>query len=169
METNVATVLAHSFGILLNKLAPLEQEELNTVPFPGSWTAAQVGEHLLKSYDVVACLTGTVAPTSRKADAYVKPLSEQFLNFDIKMESPDFIRPSAGVIDKSYLMAGLNERTKGILDYAESGPDLTLTCLDFELPGLGALTRLEWLNFVNVHTIRHNHQLVTIIQYVSKS
>src|SRR5690606_3413984 len=106
--------------------------------------------------------------TVRDPEAYVAPLSEQFLNFEIRMQSPDFILPTEEPIAKDQLMSGLNARTETILDFANSDDDMTLTCLDFELPNLGTLTRIEWLNFVLVHTLRHNHQLANIVQQLQE-
>src|SRR5690606_36869671 len=148
MENNLSTSLESAFDQLLSVLASLDQNELNTLPFSGSWTAAQVGDHLCKSYDVIECLRGSVDITVRDPEAYVAPLSEQFLNFEIRMQSPDFILPTEEPIAKDQLMSGLNARTETILDFANSDADMTLTCLDFELPNLGTLTRIEWLNFV---------------------
>jgi hypothetical protein len=40
--------------------------------------------------------------------------------------------------------------------------DLSVICLDFELPGMGMLTRLEWIDFYVFHTRRHIVQLERI-------
>lgn len=166
-KEKLSAELQTAFDKLLNMLEALDKPTLNQVPFPHSWTAAQVGDHLRKSYDVIGCLTGQTAPTQRDPEAHVAPLSEMFLNFNIKMESPDFILPSTNEISKEELLEGLRARIASISDFATSDADMTLTCLDFELPTLGTLTRIEWLNFVRVHTMRHNHQLEGIIKLIS--
>lgn len=158
-KDKLSAELQAAFARLLSLLEAMDEPTLNRVPFTGSWTAAQVGDHLRKSYDVVACLTGQTAHTQRDPEAYVAPLSDAFLNFEIKMESPDFILPSTDEIGKKQLLDGLRARMASITGFADSDADMTLTCLDFELPTLGTLTRIEWLNFVYVHTTRHNHQL----------
>jgi hypothetical protein len=162
-QEQLSGALQKAFEELLNTLSSLDERALNTIPFEGSWTAAQVGDHLRRSYDVINCLTGQVAPTDRDPDAYIAPLSEQFLNFGIKMQSPEFILPSEGPIEKGWLLKDLRNRTSVINSFATSDADMDLTCLDFNLPTIGALTRKEWLNFVLVHTLRHNHQLANII------
>lgn len=151
---------------LLRLLFSLEEDELNKVPFEGSWTAAQVGDHLLKSYGVAETINGTTGPTQRAADEKLGPIRELFLNFDIKFESPDFIVPSAGPIAKKALLDGLKEKLEQI-QAVISRESMAETCLDFELPGSGTLTRLEWIGFVAVHTRRHNHQLKKIIKFLS--
>lgn len=76
---------------LLALLEPLDEERMNRVPFPGSWT------------------------------------------------------------------------TDGIVAYVPDH-DLSFICLDFELPGTGALTGLEWIHFLSTHTRRHVRQLRNIVE-----
>ncbi len=158
-KDKLSAELQAAFARLLSLLEAIDVPTLNRVPFTGSWEASQVGDHLLKSYDVVGCLTGHTAHTQRDPEASVAPLSEAFLNFDIKMESPDFILPNTDEISKEHLLDGLRARMASIIGFADSDADMTLICLDFELPTLGTLTRIEWLNFVYVHTTMHNYQL----------
>lgn len=79
------------------------------------------------------------------------------------MKSPDFIVPSTGHFDKTILLSGLTKRINGIKDFIQKKEDLTLTCLDFELPNAGTLARTEWIQFMTVHTVRHVHQLKKIV------
>lgn len=134
------------------------QQTFNEVPFPGSWTPAQVCEHVLKSCGVSAILNGKTRVTEREPDVNVAPLREQFLNFNIKMQSPDFILPSDKPHTKEEMMEALERVWEEMMDDAAM-LDLSITCLDFELPGIGAMTRYEWLNFLTVHTKRHIHQM----------
>lgn len=166
MNHPIKTEIENSFKVLLQMISCLDQEQLNTVPFERSWTAAQVGEHLLKSYGVVETLKGKTRHTQRAVDEKVQEIKALFLNFDIKMESPDFIIPSDGLINKEKLLNGLKEKTNAIASFIQRH-DLSLTCLDFELPGYGPLTRLEWIHFMYYHTERHNHQLKNIIQKIT--
>src|SRR4051812_1885857 len=95
---------------LVHLLTPLSEEQLNKVPFEGSWTAGQLGHHLLRSYGIAEVLNGRTAPTSRPIDEKIKPVREVFLNFDIKMKTPDFIIPSDGWIEREKLLRGLEDR-----------------------------------------------------------
>lgn len=165
MDNSVKTEIKNTFGELISLLSSLDEKQLNTMPFEGSWTAAQLGEHLSKSYDVAAVLKGKTETTERAPDEKVQEFKDLFLNFDIKMKSPDFIIPSENHISKDQLISDLEERSELITDVAEN-EDLTLTCLDFKFPNSGLLTRYEWVNFINVHTIRHIHQLKNIIKHL---
>ncbi|PST83618.1 DinB family protein [Pedobacter yulinensis] len=159
--------LAHSFQELLIQLDGLSQDQLDTVPFSGSWTASQLGQHLLKSYQVLSVLQGPLKPTTRPADAHVTELRRMFLDRDVKMQSPAELVPDARPIPKPELTGALQGITAQITHFAKT-EDLQPTCLGFELPGFGALTRLEWLAFVQVHTQRHIGQLKQIISKISE-
>ncbi|MRG48145.1 DinB family protein [Chitinophaga sp. SYP-B3965] len=160
MATELNTEIKETAATLLQTLASFNKEQLNKVPFEGSWTAGQVGEHLIKAVSA-EILYGNTTETERLPDVMVKPLRDQFLDFTIKMKSPDFILPSNGPHDKERLTNKLSKIWEDIAEAAET-LDLTKTCLDFELPGAGHLTRLEWLNFMIAHTKRHTHQLNNI-------
>ncbi|SIO17781.1 DinB family protein [Chitinophaga niabensis] len=160
MATELNTEIKETQTALLQALDAFNQEQLNKVPFEGSWTGGQVGEHLTKAVSA-GLLYGNTTETERPPDVMVKPLRDQFLNFDIKMKSPDFIIPSDGPHVKQEVRGQL-EKIWEEIEEAASTLDLTKTCLDFELPGAGHLTRLEWLNFMVVHTKRHTHQLKNI-------
>jgi hypothetical protein len=153
-----------SFNALLQLLAAFPQEAINTVPFEGSWTGAQVGQHLLKG-SPADLLYGNVAPTDRQPDLYVEPLRTAFLDFSTKMRAPDILVPEDIRYDKGELIRGL-ETTAGRIRRGIQTLDLTAACLDFEMPQIGFLTRLEWICFYTVHTQRHTRQLQQIFQTV---
>lgn len=140
--------------------------KFDTVPFEGSWTAGQVAEHVLKSCVGLAdILEGNVKPTERNPEEHVQMLREIFLNFDTKMKSPEFILPTEAVHNRQSMSAELATALASIAAVAKV-EDLTVTCLDYELPNLGRLTRIEFINFVVVHTQRHIHQLRNINRHL---
>ena len=151
---------------LIQNLSSFDDQQMNKVPFAGSWTPAQIAEHLFKSYDLTQVLVGNVSETSRPIDQHVKEVSDLFLDFEVKMKSPEFILPSEEPIDVKNLMTSLKEKKSQIVELAET-LDLTKTCLDFEIPEYGNFTRLEWLYFMIFHTQRHVHQLSLISQHAT--
>lgn len=145
----------------LEIVAGLSQEEINTVPFEGSWTAAQVTEHLYKSDNgMIKALTGPVQPTNRPPDAMVDNLRATFLDFSTKLKSPDFIIPVEGTHDKEALISAFKASREQI-GKAIKTLDLTETC---HLPIFGAPTRLEIIAFVIFHTQRHTNQVKHIAE-----
>jgi hypothetical protein len=157
------TEMETTAGNLHKALGAFDPTTFNTVPFEGSWTAGQVAEHLLKSAGVTAVLHGHTAVTQRNPDEKVELLRHVFLDFDRKLNAPDFIIPSEGPHDQTQMTGALSEVWSSLL--ASAGTmDLTETCLDVELPVFGLLTRVEWIDFYVVHTQRHIYQLRNIAQ-----
>lgn len=151
---------------LIDLLDSVSQKKINQIPFEGSWTAGQVGDHLRRSYGLFETIRGTVQATTRPADENFSRIGDIFLNFETKLKAPDFIIPSADPIDKKELIDSISLRLEEIIRFMNEN-DLTLTCLDFELPGSGPLTRLEWFHLMYCHTQRHNRQLKRIIDKVN--
>lgn len=148
-------------AVLLQGLySSLSQEQLNQVPFSGSWTAGQVADHLLKACSV-DILYGNTSPSERDPTAVAGKMEKLFMDFSIKMDSPAFIYPESRQYQKDAICADLKSCWLKIREAADS-LDLTRICLDFDFPGFGLLTRFEWLSFLVVHTQRHLHQLRNI-------
>lgn len=153
-----------SFNIFLQLIAAFPQERINTVPFEGSWTGAQVARHLLKG-SPADLLYSNVAPTERQPDLLVEPLRKAFLDFSVKFKSPEVLEPEQMEYDKEELLSAL-ENTATRIRKSIQTLDLSATCLDFEMPQTGYLTRLEWICFYTVHTQRHTRQLQNIFETV---
>jgi hypothetical protein len=101
----------------------------------------------------------------RPPDQKVEEVRNLFLDFNIKMKSPEFIIPSNAPIDKERLLSSLGDRIEQINEVIQK-KDLTEICEGFAIPEYGEFTRLEWLYFVLFHTQRHIHQLKDIVQKV---
>lgn len=155
-------------GELLQLLSGFSQEQINTVPFSGSWTGAQVGDHLLKSYGIAQTLYGPVKQTERPIDQHIEGIKAAFLNFTTKLTSPDFIVPRNTTYDKEALLSSLQHASAKISE-AIQALDLSPTCVGFAFPVLGHLTRLEIAYFMICHTKRHNHQLKNIFQKIQET
>jgi hypothetical protein len=139
---------------------------INTVPFPGSWTPAQVARHLVMANG--GCLeeiNGPVQDTARPADAGVENIRSVFLDFSTRMEAPDFVVPPFMQYEKDPLLTALRDIRSGLLTAIDTR-DLSQTCLLFELPVLGYLTRWEVLHFVLYHTRRHHVQLQKMTEII---
>jgi hypothetical protein len=166
MKNDLQLEIANTKEELLKALDLFDKENINIVPFEGSWTAGQVAEHILMSISgILETIKGPVKPTERNPEEYVKQLGDIFLNMDIKMESPDFIIPSNNPKEKAALSAALTSTLEGIKQVAGNG-DLTVTCTGFNMPMLGRLTKLEWISFSSFHTRRHTQQLKNIAHHL---
>jgi hypothetical protein len=157
---NLVTELQNAGSGLTAAIAAIPDNKFNTVPFEGSWTAGQVTDHILKSLGV-EILYGKTTTTDRPPDQQVALLADIFLDFTTKLKSPDFILPSDEPQDKQVRLKDANDRFNKLVEAAKT-LDLVQICLDFEMPVMGGLTRLEFLWFYVFHTKRHTYQLQNI-------
>jgi hypothetical protein len=158
LEKNISA----TFSELNDTLSVFSDAQLDQVPFEGSWTPGEVAEHIIKSLSGIKFfLEGPVKEPGRAPAEKIKALEDLFLNFEIKMKSPDFILPQAKQHDKEEQLRVLNELEQQMLDGAKL--DLSLLCEAGEFPTFGYLTRLEWIHFFLAHTQRHTHQLKNIL------
>lgn len=146
---------------LIRILSEIPEKDFNQKRDSKSWSAAQIGEHLLKSYGVTETLAGSTEAPGRPADEKVGMVRDLFLDFSIRMESPEAILPSDGYIDQNELLRHFDKRIQEFEDVMRT-TDLHAICTDFIVPEFGAFTRLEWIWFTIFHTQRHIYQLTTI-------
>lgn len=140
----------------LQLLVGFNQQTINEAPASGGWTAAQVGEHIFKSDTMLLqWLHRANKPAGRPIDAAVPDIRAQFLDFSTKLQSPAEIMPTDGTHDKEALLGAL-KATREQIRQVITGSDLSAACTNTLL---GEPTRLEMINFINVHTLRHTNQL----------
>lgn len=138
----------------------LTEKAFNTVPFAGSWTAAQVISHVTKSMEGVGQAMQLVAtPANRDAGERIAELQRIFLDFSTKMKSPAFILPEEGTQAKEKVLQQLRQAKEALQKAAATAR------LDDLVKGLpfGDATKLELLHFTLYHTRRHAHQLQAIV------
>lgn len=167
MTTELQANIVETFKNLNEILSQFSETEFNTVPSQGGWTAGQTAQHI-----ILACsgfpklFKGRTEKTTRKPDEYIKQLKSIFLDFNTKMDSPEFLKPEITDYNKNSLTLTLLNIESELLLAAETY-NVTLTCLDFELPGFEKFTILEWINFALIHTQRHTKQLNDIYRYIN--
>jgi uncharacterized damage-inducible protein DinB len=168
MKTALQKNIQETFKNLYEVIAGFSQEEFNTVPFKGSWTPGQIIQHiLLGNSGYPELFAGKTQKTIRKYQEHITELDGIFLNFNIVMDAPDFLKPELKNYDKNSLILALRTIESDLLQATESY-DLTLTCLDFEVPGFEKFTIYEWIHFALVHTQRHTKQLQAILRNLTK-
>jgi hypothetical protein len=164
---HIFTEIDAVLSVMIKTLSLFSEDEINVVPFEGSWTPGQVAQHIIMSDSGFANLiNGPVKDTDRQPDQNAAILESVFLNFDIKMKSPDFILPPAIDYKKEELLLNL-DKIRIQLNQFDQTSDMTKTCTGMELPQMGYLTRLEAATFIIVHTKRHIHQLGNL--YIKQS
>lgn len=168
MKNDINAELESAFADLESALEQFDENKFNVIPFEGSWSAAQAADHLLKANSGAAeTMMGNTKETEREPDANEDSIRSFMLNLDTKFVSPEFIIPSAVPIEQELMLESTSE-TANRLRNIMLEEDLTKTCTDFALPGLGELTRYEWLCFAVCHTKRHTHQINKIFELLEK-
>jgi hypothetical protein len=151
--------LAQNTKSLLQAFKAFDSAKFTRKPFPGSWSPAELGEHLLGlEYGVSKVLQGPAEVTERDPAKKIQVVKDAFADPDKKYASPENILP-AGKITKQ---AELLERLWSQREFQTaliSDMDLDLLCTEFKHPRLGGFTRLEWVYFNIEHTNRHLEQL----------
>jgi len=145
-------------------VSSFSETQINTIPFRGSWTAAQVADHITKSnIGVIHSLKTQGKPATRDPDERVKNLKDQFLNFDEKLRSPKFILPTRDIYQKEKVIADLRQSIERLI---EIGNKVNLSEA-LHHPIFGEITKLELLHFVVYHTQRHIYQLRDISHIIA--
>lgn len=166
MKTGIIASLDETTKGLLQTIMSFSPTQLNEVPFEGSWTAAQVAEHILKAETGFSNIwQGHTEETKRPVDKNVPVIESIFLDFSTKLKSPDFIIPAEGWHDKEKLYDEIKDNRAKIKQLAES-VDLTQTFTEFQLPKMGCLTGVEGATFIICHSKRHIHQMKHIYEKV---
>ena len=147
---------------LIELISSFSETEINEIPSAGSWTAAQVAEHVTKSnFGIIKSLKKEGTSPGRAADAGIEELKKTFLDFDKKLLSPEFILPTRDIYQKKLVVDNLEI---SIAQLKELSRHVDL----FEMishPIFGEVTKLELLHFVVYHTQRHIHQLKNIVTF----
>lgn len=159
MAQQISKQLDEALNESVTLVESFTEKELNTVPFEGSWTPGQVADHILKSTNGMdKLLVGPGEPANRQPDEKAEEFKNLFLDFSIKMKSPDFILPD----ERDFTVNELTDRLRSIQQaIAGAIPNADLEGVPplGEQHPLNGSTKLELLHFLTYHTMRHNHQM----------
>lgn len=165
-KTQLREALEHAFDEFVTSFSLFDDDNINSIPFANSWTPAQVATHIILATDGVP--DRKTAPSDRPFDAFLSRIRPWWEDLNQKFQAPVALRPDDKPHQKHQILADLRRcREKDIAIITEK--DLTVICLDIELPTIGFLTRYEWLLFIEMHLKRHNFQLKNIFAQISKT
>src|ERR1700719_3881614 len=86
---------------MLDLMLLLNNDEVNTVPYKDSWTAAMLFRHVSKSLNAMSgALRTDSKPAERDPGEKIPELKKVFLDFSAKLKSHDFIIPENGPYEK---------------------------------------------------------------------
>lgn len=157
----IRQALTVAFSDFTSAFDQVNENTINRKPTAESWTPAQVAEHIILATAGVP--DGHLTPLSSRRqdgtyDSLLSKIRPWWEDLNQKFESPEVLRPGNQPGDKKALLSAIGENLKRDLLIIDN-LDLTEICLDFELPGVGYLTRYEWLWFIEMHLRRHTYQL----------
>ena len=168
LEINKALLekdFADASGIFIELLESVDENNFNRIPFPGSWTPAQLAEHVIKFTSGVAKVqTAPAVEANRPVDLNEGKLKAIFLDMNRKNIAPDFVQPGNDLLEKKVVIEKLKSIRQNIILAIDSN-DLSLLCAGIQFPSLGELTRLEWIYFGIYHVQRHVIQLKNMLTY----
>jgi len=142
------------------RLLGLSEEELNTIPFPESWTVAEVINHITKANDNSFLFLKGMIP-ERPVDERVLELKNILLDYELKMESPNFILPDDRKFTKKESIEGIQKVFSELIIHL--GNTELSELIDHDSP-LGSITKWEIANFIMFHSQRHLHQIENIVK-----
>lgn len=162
MAKEIVNELDEALDNTVALLESFSEEEMNKVPFEGSWTAAQVGRHIFKSLEGTDELFSAPAkPANRPSDQQAGQFKELMANMENKMQSPEFIVPEDKEYNKQELIQSLKS-VKATAINASNNNDLETVPPLQEGHPLKGTTKLELVYFMAYHTQRHNRQIEKI-------
>jgi uncharacterized protein YndB with AHSA1/START domain len=153
--TAIDVIAMQMTGLIL----PLNDEQLNAVPYANSWTAGQLFQHITKSVAAISvALHKDTRPAGRDPKQFIIELKLTFLDITHTMTSPDFIVPDKKNFVKHTMIKELNQALSQLKESGEKGD---INGLVEGLP-MGPVTKLEMLHFVLYHIQRHLIQMKKI-------
>jgi hypothetical protein len=155
-KKELANEIKNAFDTFKDLVAAFTNENFNKVPFPGSWTPAQVASHIIMATDGIPDEHTQIATRGYKEQ--IGPVTAMWTNYSVKMKSPDFLVPNNPLTNKLQALKEINRIKEKLVSLALE-KDLTEICPDFPIPPFGELSRYEWLVFIALHVQRHAHQL----------
>ncbi|KPD00074.1 DinB superfamily protein [Geobacillus sp. BCO2] len=146
---------------LINSVSELSDEQLNTRMAEGSWTIAQVLEHL---YLIETSIAAMIAHTVKHGES--QPVEEKPIHLTVdrskKVEAPDFARPSDRFFSWHELKEKLRQSRQRLRQIVEQTPLHDLKMKSFPHPIFGPLNLKQWVEFVAYHEQRHLAQIEEI-------
>jgi len=136
----------------------------NRAPEINSWSAAQIGSHVIKSMVYIhQVVTGETSEVQRDPEMYVGELKSIMENGDIKSTSADILMPSPDFLMRTQIRQELTAAMLHLITDI-STLNLSVLCKAMQFPQIGCLTRYELISFAIYHIERHTRQLANVLQ-----
>ena len=158
-KNEILAATAETVSQLVKLMSSVDDKNINTIPYEGSWTAPQLLRHVTKSIDGMAtAIRANAKSAERDPGERIEELKKVFLDLSKKLKSPEFIVPEEGNYEKQ---PAINDLDRSFIQFKDNANKANLDDLVEGLP-LGPITKLEIIHFVLFHTQRHLQQMKKI-------
>lgn len=148
--------LVRSFDEFIALFSKFDNQIINDEVQPEKWTVGQLSQHVVLSTNKL--FDAKTKKADRPFDKWAKEIENFMMNHTLKMTAPEFNTPEKREYDPAKILSALEEN-KGAQIKNFNEKDLSEISLNFEIQGMGYLTRYEWLVLMNFHIQRHTLQL----------
>ena len=117
MDNVLRSNIEKAFKELNYTISQFSDDQINIVPFEGSWTAGEVNQHLILSGDNIGnVLKASDKDPGRQPDANIEKLRNIFTDYSTKMKAPDFIEPEKKDYKKDEQLEAFKKIEAEVLD-----------------------------------------------------
>ena len=175
-KPDIIELLNKNNNDLINIISSFSEDELNTAASLGEWSAGEIAGHIIKfTSGFIQLMNGPLKKEKRRPDEKVDMIKNDFLNYKVKMRSPQFVEPDKQEYKKDEVLKSLKKIYKRLVQAADSielTPDEnneSKILAAFELPVYGYMTKLEAICFVIYHTQRHIRQIKVAVNELEEN
>lgn len=153
---------------LKNTVSNLNDDQLNLMPADGTWTIANIVEHVSLVDGGIIRLSAKLLTDARekgeKSDGAAK-ISEAFLqqaSIPRKLQAPERVHPT-GKLTVTESLANMDENRQKLEELRPLFESVDCSEFKFPHPYFGDLTAHEWLVLLGGHEERHTKQIEGIL------
>jgi len=163
----LANSLDTSTQNILQTAGKFSDEMFNKKPTPAHWSAAEVLEHLYRAeVGVPKIMWGKTVGAERPADEKSALFKKAFLESDQRYQAPDIAIPKNQFSRDELTQKFRANREHLISMLRKDGFKLNRICKEADHPVFGTLTRLEWIEFIILHSDRHLKQMNKVFEHI---
>ena len=167
--TQILDMVGRVHERLFSKVEGLSDNQLNYRSQDGTWTIAEIMEHLANVHEGMGKVTSKLVKeaetsgASARSDGTIGSVSMEFLRdlADHKFHAPENVRPAGGVRieDSIERLKGNYERLLSMKPRIES---VDLSGPTFPHAAFGPLNGYQWLALIGLHESKHLEQIKAI-------
>ena len=167
--TQILDMVGRVHERLFSKVEGLSESQQTYRPEEGSWSIAEIMEHLANVHEGMGKVTSKIikeaeaSGSSARGDGTIGPVSMEFLRelADQKFHAPENVRPGGGVrIEDS--VEKLKSNYTRLLSLKPKIEALDLSGPTFPHASFGPLNGYQWLALIGLHESKHLEQIKAI-------